>query len=72
MVSPRVCFPQPPVDPEVGIGHRPVVRRFGGAPEEVQAVRRFDELVIYYKFVVVHDEAAVYGREISNDGGDGN
>ena len=33
VVAGRIHPPQPPLDPERGIGHRPVVERFGGAPK---------------------------------------
>jgi hypothetical protein len=32
VVSSRIHPPQPSLDPEHGISHRPVVRRFGAAP----------------------------------------
>ena len=68
VVAGRVHSPQPPLYPERRIGHGPVVGRFGGAPKPIRAIRGLYEVIVCEKIIVIQDESAFYGRQISKEG----
>ena len=68
VVARRVHSPQPPLHPQRGVGNRPVIDGFGGAPQPEEAVGGFDQRVLGQKVFIVPDEPPVYRGKVGEEG----
>ena len=66
VVAGRIHPPHPPLDPESGIGHWPIINRFDGTPEAVQAVWILNKVIGGQKYVVVRNKSVAKRLVVSN------
>ena len=64
VIAGQVFAPEPPLDPERGIRHWPIIRRLGGEPELIQAAGRSYDRVLRQQQIVVQEFAAADGGQV--------